>query len=285
MLKILLDSRLSNLLPPSTTLLTTIFRLSYFLLPPSPSPLNNLKQCLHFDPDSKPCLSLYRLLKSLDRAFAQLEELEQSENWSGIVQLLNGKGAGKNKGEVIMQYEDALREHTARAKLLPPQLAHRDQVPEIPLPDAMRVSHGRQVLVRALCKAYTQLGSAREMGKWCEQLLTMQGCENDVEGLVGRAEGLVKKEQWDEALRVLEKAFEESGRSRRDVSWFRCCFLWCWWLMLVFFFDRSTNVCSVCRSSLSRASRKTTTRYLVWLEMLMLGRSRKHCTSLSRGLV
>jgi DnaJ family protein C protein 3 len=56
------------------------------------------------------------------------------------------------------------------------------------------------------------------MVRWCEELLGMRGCENDVEGLVGRAEGLMKKEEWPEAVRVLEKAFEESGRSRRDVS-------------------------------------------------------------------
>jgi DnaJ family protein C protein 3 len=210
--------RLSMLLPPSTTLLTTIFRLSYFLLPPSPSPLNNLKQCLHFDPDSKPCLTLHRLLKSFDRSFAQLEDLEHSENWSGVVKLLTAKGLGKDKGQLLIRYEDALREHTSREKVLPPQLADRDQVPEIPLPDTMHVSHGRQVLVRALCKAYTEIGVKREMERWCEELLLMQGCENDVEGLVGRAEGLIRKEEWAEALRVLEKAFEESGRNRQDVS-------------------------------------------------------------------
>jgi DnaJ family protein C protein 3 len=87
----------------------------------------------------------------------------------------------------------------------------------------MRVSHGRQVLVRALCKAYTQLGIMRETERWCEELLKMQGCENDAEGLVGRAEGLAKKEEWEEAARVLEKAFEESGRQRRDVGWFLSC--------------------------------------------------------------
>lgn len=210
-------TRLSHLLPPSTTLLATIFRLSYFLLPPSPSPLNNLKQCLHFDPDSKQCLILHRLLKSSDKAFVQLEDLERSENWSGIVKLLTVKGPGKNQGGGLAQYEDALREHTTGEKLLPPQLLHGDLVPEIPLPDVMRVSHGRQVLLRALCKAYTQLGSTRETGRWCEELLGMYGCENDVEGLVGRAEVLIKKEEWEEAVRVLEKAFDQSGRSRRDI--------------------------------------------------------------------
>jgi DnaJ family protein C protein 3 len=46
---------------------------------------------------------------------------------------------------------------------------------------------------------------------------------------VGRAEGLAKKEEWEEAARVLEKVFEESGRHRRDVGLIfflvlRCCY-------------------------------------------------------------
>lgn len=218
-------TRLASLLPPSTTLLTTISRLAYFFLPPSPAPMNHLKQCLHLDPDSKACLGLYRLHKSLDRAVAQVAELEGREDWAGVVKLLVGKGAGKaGKGEVLEKYDQAIREHTARDRVLPPQLAQRESVPEIPLPDGMKASYGRQVLVRALCKAYTQLGVHRERDKWCEELLGMKGCEGDVEGLVGRAEGLAKKEEWADAVRTLEKALEASG-GRRDVSvFFSLCF-------------------------------------------------------------
>ncbi|KAF9040912.1 hypothetical protein BJ165DRAFT_331557 [Panaeolus papilionaceus] len=51
-------TRLSHFLPPSTHLLTDSFHLAYFYLPPSPTPMATLKQSLHFDPDSKLCLSL-----------------------------------------------------------------------------------------------------------------------------------------------------------------------------------------------------------------------------------
>lgn len=208
-------TRLSHLLPPSTTLMTTIFRLSYFLLPPSPSPLNTLKQCLHYDPDSKPCLVLHRLLKAFDRSFSELEELQTKEDYRGIVKLLVSPGGGK-KGELLKKFEDALREHTSREKLLPPQLAARQHTPEIPLPDAFKVSDRRQTLARALCKAYTQLGTKREMERWCGELLTLKGCEEDVDGLVGQAEVLLGKQEYEEAIRMLEKAWELSGQSSRD---------------------------------------------------------------------
>jgi len=40
----------------------------------------------------------------------------------------------------------------------------------------------------------------------------------DVDGLVGRGEKLMKDENWEEAVRVLDRAFEASGRSSQDVS-------------------------------------------------------------------
>ncbi|KAG6877675.1 hypothetical protein C0992_009500 [Termitomyces sp. T32_za158] len=210
-------TRLSHLLPPSTTLLTTIFRLSYFLLSPSPAPLNTLKQCLHYDPDSKPCLVLHRLLKSFDRNFAELEELQTKEDHRGIIALLAGPAKGK-KGDFLNKFDEALKEHTDRAQILPPQLAARQHTPEIPLPNAFKASLRRQELVRALCKAYTQVGTRKEMvGKWCEELLGMHGCEEDVDGLVGRGEVLLGKQEWEEAVQVLSKAFEKSGQSNRDI--------------------------------------------------------------------
>ncbi|KAF9461455.1 co-chaperone [Collybia nuda] len=216
-------TRLSHLLPPSTTLLTTIFRLAYFLLPPSPAPLNTLKQCLHYDPDSKPCLTLHRLLKAQDRAFAAVEEMEGREDWRGIVKLLVAPGGGK-KGEVMRRFEESLRENTSREKLLPPQLAQRQHTPEIPVPDAFRTSYLRQTLVRLLCRSYTHLSSSSsskeyklQMEHHCDELLTLEGCGEDVDGLVGRGEVLLGREEWEEAVRVLGKAWEVSGQSRRDI--------------------------------------------------------------------
>jgi hypothetical protein len=48
----------------------------------------------------------------------------------------------------------------------------------------------------------------------------MDGRENNEAGLVGKAEGLLLKEEWEEAVRVMEQAFEAGGRSNRDVSLF-----------------------------------------------------------------
>ena len=47
--------------------------------------------------------------------------------------------------------------------------------------------------------------------------LQKDGLENDADGLVGKGEALLKQEEWEDAVRVFETAFEASGRSSRDV--------------------------------------------------------------------
>ncbi|KIY44154.1 DnaJ-domain-containing protein [Fistulina hepatica ATCC 64428] len=205
-------TRLSSLLPPATDLQLRIFRLSFFLLPPSPSTMNSLKQCLHSDPESKPCLALHRVAKNFDRGFTKLDELHDASNWDGIVNLLTGVGKNNN---LMQRFDEAIAEHAQPEQLLPPL----GDVPgrAIPIPDPYKASIRRQTLVRSLCKAYTHLGDHKKAGKWCEMILTMDGCAEDIDGLVGQGESLLIKEEWEEAVRVFEKAFEASGRSNRDI--------------------------------------------------------------------
>ena len=59
---------------------SVVDQLSYFLLQPLPASMNTLKKCLHYDPDSKICLGLHRMIKSLDKGFTKLEELLNKED-------------------------------------------------------------------------------------------------------------------------------------------------------------------------------------------------------------
>jgi hypothetical protein len=67
-----------------------IFRLTYFLLPTTStdSAMNNLKQCLHYDPDSKECFAARRLVKNFGKTFDKLDNLLNSEDWKGVIALL-----------------------------------------------------------------------------------------------------------------------------------------------------------------------------------------------------
>ncbi|KAF9040938.1 hypothetical protein BJ165DRAFT_1613474 [Panaeolus papilionaceus] len=88
-------TRLSHFLLSSTHLLTHIFHFTCFYLPPPPTLMATLKQSLHFDPDSKPGLSLRHFGKILDKSFFALNELLGKENLRAVVELLESRQEGR----------------------------------------------------------------------------------------------------------------------------------------------------------------------------------------------
>jgi DnaJ homolog subfamily C member 3 len=89
-----------------------------------------------------------------------------------------------------------------------------------PLPSTinpMKRSERLADLLRTLCKTYTDLKSTRKGEKYCEELIRMVGHESDIDGLIGKGEACLVKEEWEEAVRSFDKAFEATGRSSQDV--------------------------------------------------------------------
>ncbi|KAJ7825460.1 hypothetical protein B0H13DRAFT_2122282 [Mycena leptocephala] len=204
-------SRLTSLLPEAQTpaLHALIFRLSFFLLPASPLASNALKQCLHSDPESRLCMPLHRLSKTLERGFTMAEEQQNAGDWRGALATL--KGTGK-KGDIYRKFEEAAKEQMAPEHLT---LFALDKG-QIVLPAVAKVSPRRQTLLRGLCKGHTHLEMYRKGEEWCRMLFEMEGGDGDADALRGLGEAAVVKEEWEEGVRLLEKAFEATGRSDRD---------------------------------------------------------------------
>ncbi|KAF7309162.1 hypothetical protein MKEN_01118500 [Mycena kentingensis (nom. inval.)] len=204
-------SRLTNLLPESQTqeLNALIFRLSFFLLPVSPVASNALKQCLHSDPESRLCMPLHRLSKTLERGFTMAEEQGAAGDWRGALATL--KGTGK-KGDIYRKFQEA-----AVAQLAPENLSMFGLASgKIALPSWEKTSPRRRTLLRGLCKGHTNMELHRKGEEWCQMLYDMQEGENDADALRGLGEAMLVKEEWEDAVRMLEKAFEATGRSDRD---------------------------------------------------------------------
>jgi DnaJ family protein C protein 3 len=143
-----------------------IFRLTYFLLPATStdSAMNNLKQCLHYDPDSKECFAARRLVKNFGKTFDKLQNLLNSEDWKGAISLLE-KGGFPNK------YDQALDAETTREVLgLPPWLS---------LTPPRKSSPRREVILRGLCKSYVRIGQPKKGAEWCQALGQMVGGHED----------------------------------------------------------------------------------------------------------
>jgi DnaJ family protein C protein 3 len=208
-------SRLTSLLPEAQTpaVHALVFRLSFFLLPASPVASNAVKQCLHSDPESRLCLPLHRLAKTLERGFTMAEEQGAAGDWRGALATL--KGTGK-KGDIFRKFEEAAAEQLRPEHLT---LFGLDKG-KVVLPAVEKVSHRRRTLLRGLCKGHTMLEMYRKGEEWCQKLYDMEGGEEDADALRGLGEAAVVKEEWEEGVRLLEKAFEATGRSDRDVGAF-----------------------------------------------------------------
>jgi DnaJ family protein C protein 3 len=199
-----LHSRVTHLTPPSTSHLLRIAQLSYFLLPPSTQAQSTLKQCLYFDPDSKPCAKLHRQLKAFDKSFTKLDKLKEANDWRGVISLVDTTKPNANSPGLLTQFDIAFSETSTQLELP----AHIQP---------FKNSERRRILVHALCRAYTRTDQAKRGERYCEELLSFAGSESDVDGLVGKGEALMAQEMWEEAVRVLEKAWDATGRGDHDV--------------------------------------------------------------------
>jgi tetratricopeptide (TPR) repeat protein len=191
-------TRLTHLGIASTSLLLRISGLSYFLSAPSPQGLASLKQCLHLDPESKPCKAAHRQLKALDKQFTQLEKV--GEDHRQIIKIVTTESSG-----LAAKFDAAM---TDVFKTFDP-----------PLPSSIvptRISQRRAMIYRAACKSLTTSKETRKGERWCAELLRME--KEDIDGLVGMGEAAMTKEEWEEAVRLFDRAFQASGRSSHDIQ-------------------------------------------------------------------
>ena len=179
-----------------------IFRLTYFLLPvtSTDTAMNNLKQCLHYDPDSKECFAARRLVKNFGKTFDSLQNLLNNEDWKGVINLLE-------KGGFASKYDQALDAETTHEVLgLPSWLA---------LTHPRKSSPRREMILRGLCKSYVRIGQPKKGEEWCQALGQRVGGHEDADALLGLGEVLLADEEYEEAVRVMEKAWDACGRNDR----------------------------------------------------------------------
>lgn len=194
-------SRLATLNPSALDLPLRLSHIAYFLLG-SPTAMNHIKQCLHYDPDSKSCKRVHKLLRSLEKDTAKARNFVEGSSWRQAIKVLDGDDG------LLARFEKALDEAAQShdgVMYLPKQFHPKTK------------SQTRLDLYTMACKAAVGANELRkDKGmRWCDEVLAMD--EGNADALVAQGERLMKEEKWEEALRVLERAFENSGR-RQDVS-------------------------------------------------------------------
>jgi hypothetical protein len=169
---------------------------------------SSLKRCITADPESKPCRAGLKTLKKLERELAKLRNWIEGGRWGDASLALSGQGGS---GGLIEQVRQVILDYQTPLPSLPSQPA--------PLPllaSPLETSSPLvTVLLSSLCRAHVTLNLSKKAAKSCEEVL--QRNPEDLWGLTGRGERLMAEENWEEAVRVLSTAFEQTGRSDRSV--------------------------------------------------------------------
>ncbi|WVQ68839.1 uncharacterized protein L199_007048 [Kwoniella botswanensis] len=195
-------SRLASLNPSSTLYPVKLTYISYFLLK-SDLAISHIKQCLHYDPDSKSCKKLHRLIKNFDKDLAKIRNFVEGNVFRSAIKIFEGESGLLERFETAL--DSAMQPNEEGVIYLDKKFRPKE------------TSEMRLEIYGLACKAFIGTGdlSNKKRYKWCE--ITLELDENNVEGLIARGEKLLKDENYEEAVRVLEKAFENTGRTRQDV--------------------------------------------------------------------
>ncbi|WVQ83932.1 hypothetical protein IAT38_006076 [Cryptococcus sp. DSM 104549] len=195
-------SRLASLDPSSLSLPLRLSHIAYFIRA-SPTATSHIKQCLHYDPDSKPCKAVHKLLRKLEKDTAKVRNFVEGGQPRQAIKILDGKDGLLERFEQALQAASQPGEDGSPA-MLPPKLHPKEN------------SQMRLELYALACKAAVGVEDFGKRGMgWCEETARMD--EGNVDAQVARGEKALKEERWEEAVRLLEAAFEATGRSSQDV--------------------------------------------------------------------
>jgi DnaJ family protein C protein 3 len=194
-------NRLSILQPGSPTRLVQLSHLALLLENNPQRALGYLKQALHYDPESPKLTKLHKTFRRLDKDLTRAKNFFEGNNWKETVKVLSGE-----KGEKGL------------IRVLEELIAQTDQIPDSFI--ALETSKTLLDVWKKQCTSHLNLNAAnkQELSVACEKVLKMKGGEEDIDALTGRGEVLMKKEDWEGAVRAFNEAFEKGGRSSRDVS-------------------------------------------------------------------
>ncbi|GAA5989370.1 hypothetical protein JCM11641_004202 [Rhodosporidiobolus odoratus] len=170
--------------------------------------LLSLKRCLSADPDSKTCAKPLKALKNLEKDLARLRNWHDAGRWTEVAVTIAGSSTKEGLLPVVKSLLETYQNPIGR----------NAQPNESPLPaDDASLSSSSPLLTSLtslLCRAYVST-SSRKLTAACQAVLDLD--PEDIWGLVGKSETLMKNEKWEEAVRVLSAAFEATSQRDRGI--------------------------------------------------------------------
>ncbi|EFP79246.2 hypothetical protein PGT21_020617 [Puccinia graminis f. sp. tritici] len=196
-------THVTHLSPNSAVAALRLSFFSYFFLAqPLEQSMKPIKKCLHSDPESKPCKKAFRQLKALEKDLAKVRNFSNSNGHRSTIKLLIPKG---NEAEGLIERTKAI----IKESQLPDPKAGIDE----PLISAeVEDVEGHSKLLTSLysfgCKAYVGLNELKNSQSICESLHARD--DQDVWGIISKAEQLMAAEEWEPAVNLLKEAYSKN---------------------------------------------------------------------------
>ncbi|OAP58943.1 hypothetical protein AYL99_06240 [Fonsecaea erecta] len=148
--------------------------------------MDQIKKCLHSDPDSKPCKSLFREEKSILKQVDQVQALFDKRQFNSGSKVLVGKGTDDEPG-LLAQLKSHIESHRAQG------IIH-----------AKAPSDLYTNMLEKTCEAFMSLNNMNKAGKYCSEVLTLR--PNSLHGLLYQAQKHMDAENFDAAISTLNTA-------------------------------------------------------------------------------
>ncbi|KAI9052504.1 hypothetical protein LZ554_003848 [Drepanopeziza brunnea f. sp. 'monogermtubi'] len=163
-----------------------IAAITYYALADLEHGMDQLRKCLHSDPDSKKCKKLYRRQKTLEKQLAQVNKHFEKKQYASSLKLL--LPAGEDLG-LVQDIKDDVKE-----------LREAGTIPEH-APNDLEIG-----VVDKVCEAYHELKNTKKSITWCDEAIKLN--ENSLYGLLNKARRSMEAENFDAAIASLQKAKE-----------------------------------------------------------------------------
>ena len=160
--------------------------------------LDQVKKCLHSDPDSKPCKKLFREEKTTLKQVDEVQALFDKKQYNSASKLLTGKGTDDEPG--------LLSELKSNSE------AHR----------ASGVIHSRAPsdlytnMLEKTCEAYMSMNSMAKADKYCPEVLLLNS--KSLQGLLFQAQKQMDAEEFEPAISTLNTAKDNHPEAQNTIN-------------------------------------------------------------------
>ncbi|KAI7847290.1 hypothetical protein BDC45DRAFT_452043 [Circinella umbellata] len=187
-------TRAAYLNPSDHDILVRLAKINFFSLYESQGALAQLKQCLHYDPEQKQCKKLFRHIKKMDKEINKAQDDFDAKRYATASNKIIGTASSKGViNELDGPYDELVKELGVSS-----------------LPKRLHIK-----CYELACKIAAE-NRKDQVNKWCSATLELQ--DDNLDALINLGDYKLKQNEFEEAVRILEKANDVSGGQNNRVG-------------------------------------------------------------------